>query len=341
MTMARMVGLDLGTTYTRIWTPDGGVVLRCPSAAAIDSESHRLVALGVEARRMLGRTPQDILAYRPITEGLVSESGVAARMVHAMFLNKRICSTFKRPVVLLATPYRISEVQQLAAENTVMEGGARAVKQIPAVYAAAVGAGLRVSSPRGCMILNIGGGITEVAVISAGDIIAARSIPVAGERFDADIIHYLKKRRNLVVGRPMAEELRIRIGSADGISGTAGDRAGMTAYGRNERTGLASRQEVFSAEITEAITPALNIIMRGVLAVLEDVPPEIASDVYDTGLMLSGGCAEMPGLSSAIRRATGLRVTVAREPRDCVINGLGRLIKHPILGEAQLNDRWK
>ena len=335
--MARMVGLDLGTTYTRIWTQDGGVVLRCPSAAAIDSETHKLVALGADARRMLGKTPRDILAYRPIKEGLVSEFEVAARMVHAMFLNKQICSTFNRPVVLLATPYRINQVQQLAAENTVFEGGARAVAQIPAVFAAAIGAGLRVSSPRGCMILNMGGGITEVAVISSGGIVAARSIKVAGERFDAAVVNYLKQRRNLVVGMPTAEELRVRIGTME--SGI--DRGSMTVYGRNARTGLASRQEVFSSEITEAITPAMDAVMRGILSLLEDVPPEIASDVYDFGLMLSGGCAETPGLPAAIRRATGLRVTVARDPRDCVINGLGRIIRDPSLWGARLEYRLK
>ena len=335
--MARMVGLDLGTTYTRIWTQDGGVVLRCPSAAAIDSETHKLVALGADARRMLGKTPQNILAYRPIKEGLVSEFEVAARMVNAMFLNKQICSTFNRPVVLLATPYRINQVQQLAAENTVFEGGARAVAQIPAVFAAAIGAGLRVSSPRGCMILNMGGGITEVAVISSGGIVAARSIKVAGERFDAAIINYLKQRRNLVVGMPTAEELRVRIGAMD--SGI--DRGSMTVYGRNARTGLASRQEVFSAEIMEAITPAMDAVMRGIRSVMEDVPPEIAADVYDFGLMLSGGCAETPGLPAAIRAATGLRVTVARDPRDCVINGLGRVIRTPALWGAPLEYRLK
>ncbi len=335
--MARMVALDMGTTYTRIWTQDGGVVLRCPSAAAIDSETHKPVAIGAEAKRMLGKTPQNILAYRPIREGLVSEFEVASRMIHAMFLNKNICSTFNRPVVLLGTPYRINEVQQLAAENTVFEGGAKAVAQVPSVFAAAIGAGLRVSSPRGCMILVIGGGIAEVAIISSGGIIAARSVKVAGERFDAAIINYLKQRRNLVVGSPTAEELRIRIGTADSRI----DRGSLTAYGRNARTGLASGQEVFSTEVCEAITPALDAVIRAVLSVLEEVPPEIAADVYDFGLMLAGGCAEMPGLSAAIRRATGLRVTVARHPRDCVIEGLGKLIEHPALWGTRLNYRLK
>ncbi len=339
--MARMVGLDLGTTYTRIWTQDGGVVLRCPSAAAIDVHTHKLVALGAEARRMLGKTPQDILAYKPIREGLVSEFEVAARMVHEMFLNKQICSTFNRPVVLLATPYRINQVQQLAAENTVFEGGAKAVAQLPAVFAAAVGAGLRVTSPRGCMVLCIGGGISEVAVISSGSVLAARSLKVAGERFDAAIINYLKQRRNLVVGLPTAEELRIRIGSADPSLDRGSQDRRLTVYGRNARTGLASRQEVYTPEVAEAITPALDAITRGILSVMEEVPPEIATDIYDYGIMLTGGCAEMPGLPAVIRRATGLRVTVARAPRDCVITGLGRIIERPALWGTHLEYRLK
>lgn len=335
--MAYMVGLDMGTTYTRIWTQDKGIVLRCPSAAAIDSETHKLVALGVKAKEMLGKTPQDILAYRPIREGLVSEFEVAARMIRAMFQNKQITSTFNRPVVLLATPYRINQVQQLAAENTVFEAGAKAVAQVPAIFAAATGAGLRVSSPRGSMILNMGGGISEVAIISAGGIIAAHSIKVAGERLDSAVINYLKHRRNLIVGPSTAEELRNTIGTCDNSL----DLGSMKVYGRNARTGLASCQEVYSAEICEAINATLVAVIRSISAALEDAPPEIASDVYDYGLMLSGGCALMPGLADAIRRATGLRVTVARNPRDCVINGLGRLIQHPELWGTSLEYRLK
>lgn len=335
--MARTVGLDMGTTFVRIWTQDGGVVLRCPTAAAIDSQTHEPVALGAEARKMLGKTPQNIIAYTPIKEGLIAEFEVTVQMLRVMFRSKQICSTFSRPEVLIATPYRISQVQQYAAENAVFDGGARAVAQIPAVFAAAVGAGLRVTSPRGCMILTIGGGISEMAVVSSGSIIAARSVKVAGERFDDAVIHYLKQRRNLVVGNPTAEELRVRIGTADSRI----DRGSLTAYGRNARTGLASGQEVYSSEICEAITPSLDAICRGALSVLESVPPEIATDIYRFGIMLTGGCAVMPGLATAIGRATGLRVTVARNPRDCVINGLGRIIEHPSLWDGDLRFKLK
>ncbi|MBE6651924.1 MAG: rod shape-determining protein [Ruminococcaceae bacterium] len=335
--MARLVGLDIGTTYTRIWTQDGGVVLRCPSAAAIDGQTRKLVALGAEARKMLGKTPQDILASCPIKEGMVSEFDVAARMVRTMFLNKKICSTFNRPAVLLATPYRIDQVQQLAAENTVIEAGARAVAQVPAIFAAAAGAGLRVASPRGCMILDIGGGLSETAVISLGGIIAGRSLKVAGEKFDAAIMNYLRQKRNLVVGAATAEELRVRIGVCDSHM----DRGSMTVYGRNARTGLASRQEVFSSEICEAITPAIVAIARTAISLLEEVPPEIAADIYDYGMMLTGGCALMPGMAEALHRETGLRVTPAEHPRDSVIHGLGRILNHPTLWGTPLEYRLK
>jgi rod shape-determining protein MreB len=335
--MPRFVGLDLGTTFTRIWTQDQGVVLRCPSAAAIDGQTRKLVALGADARKMLGKTPQDILASSPIREGLVSEFDVAARMVHAMFINKKICSTFNRPAVLLATPYRMDQVQQFASENTIFEAGARAVAQIPAIFAAAAGAGLMVGSPRGCMVMSIGGGISESAAISMGGILSGRSIKVAGERFDAAIMNYLRQKRNLVVGASTAEELRVGIGVCD----SSLDRGSMTVYGRNARTGLASRQEVFSSEICEAITPAIVAITRNAMSLLEDVSPAIANDIYDYGIMLTGGCAVMPGMDLAIRRETGLRVTVAAHPRDCVINGLGRILKTPELWGTPLEFRIK
>jgi rod shape-determining protein MreB len=327
----------MGTTYTRIWTQDGGVVLRCPSAAAIDGQTRQLVALGAEAQKMLGKTPQDILASRPIREGIVSEFDVAARMIRAMFLNKRICSTFNRPVVLLATPYCLDQSQQLMAENTVIEAGARAVAQIPSVFAAAAGAGLRVWEPHGCMVLNIGGGLSESAAISMRGILAGRSVKVGGERFDAAIMNYLRQKRNLVVGASTAEELRVRIGVCD----PSLDRGSMTVFGRNARTGLASRQEVFSSEIMEAITPAIQAITRNAMSLLEDVSPAVANDIHSYGIMLTGGCALMPGMDLAIRRETGLRVTVAENPRDCVILGLGHIIKHPTLWGAELEYRIK
>ena len=187
------------------------------------------------------------------------------------------------------------------------------------------------------MILDIGGGLSEAAVISLGGIIAGRSLKVAGDRFDAAIMNYLRQKRNLVVGATTAEELRIRIGVCE--SGM--DRGSMTVYGRNARTGLASRQEVFSSEICEAITPAIVAIARTAMSILDDVPPAIAADIYDYGVMLTGGCALMPGMARALSRETGLRVTVADRPRDSVISGLGLILQQPTLWGTPLEYRLK
>ena len=335
--MARIIGLDLGTTYTRICTPEQGVILRSPTAAAIDSRTHEVMALGHDARKMMGKTPESILAYRPIKDGVVSDFEVTALMLDAYFMKYRLRSTFHRPTVLLAMPYRITEAEKLAAENAVLEAGARDVPQVPAVFAAAVGAGLRVWSPRGCMVLNVGGGITEAAVISAGGIVNARSVRMAGERLDVAIMNYLVTHRRLQIGDSTAETLKNKIGTAD----RSIRRGQMTVYGLNTGTGLAASMNVTSEEVSEAIAPSVDAIARIALLTLEGVQPEISSDIHSLGIMLTGGCAMIPGLARAISRSTGLRVTVAKDPLDCVITGLGRIIAKPSLwsGELDLSGR--
>lgn len=333
--MARYVGLDVGTAYTRIWTYEKGILLRSPTAAAMDSQSHDVVALGVEARRMLGKTPENILTFRPVRDGVVTDLEVTARMLEAFFENKRLRSTLRRPSILLAVPYRITEVESLAAENAVMSAGAKAVAQVPAVFAAAAGAGLRVKSPRGSMILSIGGGLTEVAVISAGGIISARSAKMAGERVDMAIIQYLKHRRNLLIGDATAEALKIRIGTAD----PSYDRGEMEVCGLDPETGLASRKMITSREVCEAMMPSLDAMARMALSTLENVPPEISGDVHAFGIMLCGGMALLPGLPQALARRTGLRVTLAKDPMDCVIRGIGMIIQNPTIWSNELQDR--
>ncbi len=335
--MARLVGLDPGTSFTRIWMQDKGVILRCPSAAAIDSRTHEVVALGAKARRMLGKTPEDILAYRPIKDGVITDFEVASRMLTRFFAEKRVSSIFRRPTVLLATPYRITEVEQLAAENAILEAGARAVAQIPAIYAAAVGSGLRVTSPRGCMMVSVGGGVSEAAIISAGGIIGARSMKVAGERFNTAIINYLKRRDHMLIGDATADALKLQLGTADPRI----DRGEMEVYGRNVRTGLAMTRRVTSAEICEALSPSVDAIARMIVSVLEDAPPEIAADVSTLGFMLCGGSALLPGLPAALHRRTRLRVTVARDPLDAVAFGLGKVLTHPRLYGEPLIYRYR
>ena len=328
--MARSVGLDLGTVYTRIWTREKGIILRCPSAAAIDSQSHEVVALGVEAKKMMGKTPEDILVYRPVKDGVIADYEVAARMLNEFFYRKGLSTLFNRPAVLLSTPYRITEVERLAVGNAVFDAGARAVAEVPAAMAAAAGAGLRISGSRGCMIVDMGGGTTEAAVISSGGIISARSLRVGGERLDMAIVNYLKNHHDLLVGDSTAEMLKLRLGTADPTV----RRGQMTVYGRNVRTGLAATATVGSGQICEAITPSLDAVARAIMTVLETVPPEIAGDIYALGMMLCGGCALLPGIAEFLHKRTGLRVTVARNPLDCVCLGLGRILEHPtLLGE--------
>ena len=325
--MARTVGLDLGTAYTRIWLDGKGIILRCPSAVAIDSQTQEIVAVGEKAREMLGKTPEDILAYRPLKDGVIADFKAASGMVNEFFYNKRLSSLFNRPTVLISTPYNITEVESLAVENAVFEAGARSVAQIPSVYAAAVGSGINVSSARGAMIVNIGAGMSEAAIISSRGIISARSLKVAGGKFDMAISSYLKKNMGILIGEGTAHKLKVNIGTA--LSSI--DRGYMTVHGQNDRTKLPLTLEVHSTHVCEAITPFIEAISRMILSTLESSPPEIVGDIYNYGFMLSGGSSLLPGLPEMLSKKTGLRVTVAKSPRDTVVTGLGTLISRPYL----------
>ena len=329
--MAYRIGLDLGTSFTRIWVPKRGIVLRCPSVAAIDEHTGELVAMGGRAHQMLGKTTLDRIAVCPIKEGMVSEFFVTAKMLRAMFQDVRICSMFSRPDVLLAVPLCIDEARELAARNAVLDAGGRSTAPIPAIYAAAVGAGLHVDAPCGCMVLDIGGSLAETAIISAGGIIASRSIKVGGACLDSIITKYLQKEKRLIVGMTTAEELRIKIGSCmDHI-----DRGNMIAHGCHADTGMAFSQEISSNEICATLTPAVAAIAHMVTGLFQQAPPSIAADIYAYGIMLTGGCTLMPGMTEALARETGLRVTVAEQPQDAVIRGLGWIIRTPRLWEPR------
>ncbi|MBQ9161747.1 MAG: rod shape-determining protein [Clostridia bacterium] len=325
--MAQIVGLDLGTAYTRIWLDGKGIILRCPSAVAMDSQTHDIVAVGEKARMMLGKTPEDILAYSPVKDGTIADFQAAAGMVNEFFYNKHLSSLFNRPTVIVTEPYSINEVESLAVENAVLAAGARSVAQIPAVYAAAVGAGLNVSSPRGCMIVNIGAGRAEAAIISSCGIIRARSMKLAGEKFDMAISNYLKKNMGILVGDRTAHKLKINVGTAL----PSIDRGYMTVHGQNDRTKLPLSLDVHSSHVSEALLPCIEAISRMIMSTFDGAPPEIIGDIYNYGFMLSGGSALLPGLPEVLSKKTGLRVTVAKNPRDTVVEGLGTLIAKPYL----------
>lgn len=328
--MNYVIGLDLGTHYTRIWKPEEGIVLRCPTAAAIDSRTHHVVALGSEACRMIGKTPEHILAYRPVAEGLITDFEVASRMVTGFFDAKRLCTLFRRPAVIVAAPYYLDQVHQLAVENAVLEAGARSVAIIPGIYAAAAGERLDVRSPRAHLILSVGGGVAEAAVISSGNVIHAKTLRVAGDRLNMAIVSYLKNRYRLLIGESAAEALKLKLGTADPKL----DRGQMVVRGRNAISKLAESRAVDARDICEAMTPAIDAVARLAESVVQEAPHELERELYGMGIMLTGGSALLPGLGKALSQKTGMRVVVSQNPQDAVIQGLGRIASHPeLMGE--------
>ena len=324
--MAKHIGLDLGTSHTRMIIKDK-IVLRSPTVVALDKTDDSIVAIGKKAKEMIGKTPAHIQEFRPIRNGVIADFEVTARMMHEYFLKTEALSLFNRPVVLVSGPGKCTEVEGMAVENALFEAGAKAVGVVRSPIAAAIGAGLKINSARGCMIVDIGGGMTQAAVICSGGIVRSSAIKLAGDKLDGAIISSLKSRRGLFIGEISAEAIKLKLGSAlPGIN-----RGEALVSGRNEILKCAETIRVTSAEVYEAIHMGLEAICRTIMNVLETTPPEIASDIWDYGIMLVGGGANIVGIGELITKKTGLRVTIARNPMDCECIGLGRIIENPRL----------
>ncbi len=323
--MPKHVGLDLGTSNTRMFIKGKGIILRSPTVVTVDKNKDVVVALGSDAKKMIGKTPSNMEAYRPIRNGVVADFEVTALMLHEFFLRTEALSLFNRPVVLVSTPENCTEVEKLAVENAIFAAGAKAVGMVGSSMAAAVGAGLKVNSPRGCMIVDIGGGMTQVAVISSGGIVRSRAVKLAGEKLDAAIINNLRMKKDLYVGEMTAELLKVRLGTA--LPET--NRGLLDVSGRNEKLKCAQTVRIGSEDIYNAIHIALEAICRTITSVLESTPPELASDISDFGIMLVGGGANINGIAELINKKTGLRVTTAKNPMDCECIGIARLIEKP------------
>ncbi len=323
--MPKHIALDLGTSNTRMFIKGKGIVLRSPTVVTVEKYKDKVVALGSDAKKMIGKTPSNMEAYRPIRNGVIADFEVAAMMIHEYFVKTEALSLFNRPVVLVSTPENCTEVERLAVENAIFAAGAKAVGVVGSSMAAAVGAGLNINSPKGCMIVDIGGGMTQVAVISSGGIVRSRAIKLAGDKLDAAIINNLRTKKELFVGEMTAEMLKVRIGSA--VSGA--QRGLLDVSGLNDRLKCAQTVRVSSDDIHGAINSALEAICRTITSVLESSPPEIAGDISEYGIMLVGGGANIHGIGELIRKKTGLRVTIAQNPMDCECVGLARLIERP------------
>ena len=321
--MAKQIGIDLGPSNTMIYVKDKGIVLRAPSVVTIDRATHEVIASGATAKRMLGKTPTSILAFRPVKDGVIADFDITSLMLNQFFQKVEAGSMLSRPSVVICVPYGITEVERRAVEDASYEAGARSVSLIEEPIAAAIGTGLKVAGARGNMIVDIGGGTTEVAVISLGGIVASNTLRVAGDAFDAAIVSYMKVRHSVLIGEATAELLKMRIGSAH----PRYDRGELQVWGRSLRNGLAACITVQSGEIREAITEQLELIAASVKAALEETPPELSADIFDTGIMLTGGCSLIPGLPQLLEDSTGIRVRLSKHPFDSVCMGIGRCVE--------------
>lgn len=322
--MAKQIGMDLGSSNTMIFLKDKGkIVMRAPSVVSLDRFTHEVIASGLGAKKMLGKTPPGILALRPLKDGVITDLEVTSLMVRDFFRKLDLTSFFNRPSALISIPYGVTEVERRAVEDAVFEAGAKNVGLIDQPIAAAVGAGIRVSKARGAMLVDLGGGVSEAAVISLGGIVQSNSLRIAGDELDIAIVNYLKQTRNIIIGEITAERLKKRIGSAMPNM----DRGTMEVCGRDLHTRLAVTAEITSAEIYDAMREPLNEMISMIKTTLEETPPELSADIFDYGIVLVGGGAMIPGIADAVHRRTGVRVTVAKHPLDCGCLGLGQMLK--------------
>ncbi|BCJ85073.1 rod shape-determining protein [Effusibacillus dendaii] len=320
----RDMGIDLGTANTLVFLKGKGIILREPSVVAIRTDSGGIEAVGEQAKMMIGRTPGNIVAVRPMKDGVIADFDTTATMLRHFIrqaLKKK--SVFSgRPRVMVCVPSGITEVEKRAVEDATLQAGAREAYTIEEPMAAAIGAGLPVGEPTGSMVVDIGGGTTEVAIISLGGIVTSRSIRVAGDEMDEAIIQYIKKTYNLMIGERTAEELKISIGSAM----ASGRQETLDIRGRDLVTGLPKTLTISGEEIAKALEDTVNSIIEAVKITLEKSPPELAADIMDRGIVLTGGGALLRDLDRLLARETGMPVIVAENPLDCVALGTGKAL---------------
>ena len=321
--MAKQIGMDLGSSNTMVFLKDRGIVMRAPSVVTIDRYTHEVIASGMGAKKMLGKTPPSIRALRPLKDGVITDLEVTSLMVHDFFRKLELTGFFNRPSVLVSIPYGVTEVERRAVEDAIVEAGAKSVDLMDEPIAAAVGAGIQVSKARGAMLVDLGGGVSEAAVISLGGIVQSNSLRIAGDELDLAIVNYLKQHRNILIGEITAELLKKRLGTAVPDL----DRGTMTVCGRDLGSRLAVTAEISTREIYAAMREPIGEIISMIKTTLEETPPELSADIYDIGIVMVGGSALIPGLQQAIHERTGVRVTVAKHPLDCGCLGLGQMLR--------------
>ena len=332
------IGIDLGTANTLVFMRGKGIVMREPSVVAVDTRNDTVRFVGQEAKEVIGRTPGSIVAVRPLKEGVIADFDITANMLQIFI--KKVCNNnvFGRPRVIICIPSGVTAVERRAVKEAAYKAGAKHVSVIEEPMAAAIGAGLPVAEATGSMVVDIGGGTSEVAVISLGGIVASRSVRVGGDELDNSIIQYIKKKYNLLIGERTAEDVKINIGSAYPFEG----EAVMNIKGRDLMDGLPKNIEVTSEEIREALADPLAMVLDAIRTTLERTPPELSADIIDHGITLTGGGALLRGLDKLVERETGMPVHIAESPLDCVAMGTGAVLDnldklHELLSEDTKN----
>ncbi len=317
------IGIDLGTANILVTVKGKGIVLKEPSVVAIDRRTGAITATGSEAKDMLGRTPEQIKAVRPLKDGVIADFTATQLMLKNLIYKVGKNYNIGRPRVVVGVPSGITEVEERAVEESVMQAGAKEVYLIEEPMAAAIGASLDVGEPSGNIVVDIGGGTTEVAVISLGGIVVSHSLRVAGDELDNDIVNYIKREMNLAIGETTAEQIKMKIGCAMPLM----TQMSMEVRGRDLSNGLPRNVQITSTQIEEAIKESIGKIVEIIKITLEKTPPELASDIMEKGIVLAGGGALIQNLDKLLSKQTGMPVYIAEEPLDCVVRGTGKTLE--------------
>ncbi len=317
------IGIDLGTSSVLIYIKGQGIVLKEPSVVAIDRYTNEVIAVGEKARQMIGKTPANINVIRPLREGVISDYNVTEIMLK-YFIKKVLGKSSRRPRIAVCVPSEITEVEKKAVKDATKDAGAREVFVIEEPIAAAIGSGIDITRACGSMIVDIGGGTTDIAVISLGGAVVKSSLKIAGDNFDESIIKYIKNKYNILIGEKSAEDLKINIGTVYKRSAPLN----MDIRGKNLVTGLPNTINITSEELYEALKIPTNVIIDRIRKVLEQTPPELASDIYERGIVMTGGGALIYGLDKVIKEATGINTVLAEDSLSCVVLGTGKYIEY-------------
>lgn len=318
------LGIDLGTANTLVFIPEKGVVINEPSVVAVSELDNKILAVGNEAKEMVGRTPESIIAYRPMRDGVIADYRVTEAMLRYFFSKALGKWNIFKPEVMISVPAGVTSTERRAVVEAAIKAGAKNAYVVKEPILAAIGAGIPIHEAHGHMIVDIGGGTTDVAVISLGGIVSCNSVKCAGDRIDQSIIDYIKKTFNLAIGDKTAEQIKMKVGSAVLME----DELSMTIKGRDYLSGLPRSTEIKTNEIVKAVGKDLKEMINAIKKVLQDTPPELASDIIDKGVIMTGGSSQLRNLTELVYRKTGVKAVLAKEPLYCVARGTGIALRH-------------